>query len=231
MTSSELTKEQAGLRRATLMGIVAGLRSQTPLGVMARAVDHGEIAPPAGALGRLLRSPQGRRVLKLSALGEVIVDKTPLARSRVSPKNLLGRLGFGALAAATLAQTQGTPVVPAALRGAAGAGLGSVAGFTFRIVAGRVTGLPDLLVALAEDAVAVGLARSAINPGAIADLAAEQDDATIDTTTSAEPPAPSTVQATIPAPPPPPTIDTPAAAPPGEGEAGTEAPTAPVPSA
>ncbi len=187
MATVTITPRQAGLRRAALMGIVAGLRSQMPLGLLARAVDQGEVTPPAGALGILLRSRQGRRILKLSALGEAIIDKTPLPPNRLRPKPLLGRLGFGALAAATLAQTQGTPVIQAALRGAAGAGLGSVAGFVFRTVGGRVTGFPDLIVALAEDTIAVGLARSAIQPDALAEMARELD------------PAPATARPTRPA--------------------------------
>lgn len=174
MTTDTITPEQAGqagLRRAALMGVVAGLRSQMPLGVLARAVDQGEVTPPTGVLGILLRSPQGRRVLKLSALGEAIIDKTPLPPNRLRPKPFIGRLGFGALAAATLAQTQGTPALQAALRGAVGAGIGSICGSLFRTGAGRLTGFPDLVVALVEDTIAVGLARSAIQPDALAEMA------------------------------------------------------------
>lgn len=206
MASNPLTKEQAGLRRAALMGFAAGLRSQIPLASLARAVAQDEITAPSGPLGTPLRSKRGRQILLVAAVGEAIVDKTPLASSRLKRGALLGRLGSGAISAATLAQTQGTPVTGAAIRGAAGAGIGSVIGYLFRVVGGRITGLPDLIVALAEDTIAIGLARSAIRPEAIAELAAEQTDATA---------AP----------------DPPTAAPPGDGEPGTEDPTAPPPSA
>jgi uncharacterized membrane protein len=206
VASNPLTKEQAGLRRAALMGFVAGLRSQIPLASLARAVGHGEIAAPSGPLGAPLRSERGRQILLVAAVGEAIVDKTPLALSRLKRSALLGRLGSGAISAATLAQTQGIPVGSAAIRGAAGAGIGSVIGYLFRTVIGKATGLPDLVVALAEDAIAIGLARSAIRPEAIAELAAEQAE-------SAAPPGP------------------PAVAPPDDGEPGTEGPTVPPPSA
>ena len=188
MTPDTISAEQAGLRRAALMGAVAGLRSQMPLFLLARAVAQGELKPPSGLLGTPLRSKRGHQILLLSAVGEVIGDKLPLTPSRLSKRPFLGRLGFGALSAATLAQTQGIPVVQAALRGAVGAGIGSVVGYAFRVVAGRVTGLPPLVVALAEDAIAIGLARSAIHPDALAEMAAEMETASPATATLADQP-------------------------------------------
>jgi len=173
VTPDTITPEQAGLRRAALMGAVAGLRSQMPMVALSRAVALGEVKAPSGLLGMPLRSKRGRQILLLSAVGEVIGDKLPFTPSRLSRKPFLGRLGFGALSAATLAQTQGTPVIQAALRGAVGAGIGSIVGYAFRIVVGRVTGLPNLVVALAEDAIALGLAQSAIRPEALAEMAEE----------------------------------------------------------
>jgi uncharacterized membrane protein len=213
-----MTNEQAGLRRATLAGVVAGLRSQAQLAMLARSIDDGETAPPSGPLGRLFGSPQARRAIQVAAVGETIVDKLPFTPSRLKPGPFLGRLGFGALSAAALAQTQQTPVVPAAIRGVGGAAIGSVGGYLFRTVIGKATGLPNLVVALAEDAIAIGLARSAIRPESLAELAAEQDGPSPTLATSAPPPAP-------------PTADTPAAPPPGDGDPGTEDPTAPIPSA
>lgn len=205
MAPDTISAEQAGLRRAALMGAVAGLRSQVPMALLARAVAQGEVKAPSGLFGTPLRSTRGRQILFVSAVGEAIGDKLPFAPSRLGRQPFLGRLGFGAISAAALAQTQGTPVVQAALRGAAGAGMGSVAGYAFRIVAGRVTGLPDLVVALAEDAVAVGLARSAIRPEALAEMAEEMETATPPT-----PPAPTAEPNPAPAPA---TLDTQSVAP------------------
>ena len=61
MASNTITNEQAGLRRATLAGVVAGLRSQAQLAMLARSIDEGETAPPSGPLGRLFGSPGARR--------------------------------------------------------------------------------------------------------------------------------------------------------------------------
>ena len=217
MTDSALTKEQAGLRRAALMGFVAGLRSQVPLASLARAVAQGEITAPSGPLGKTLRSKRGRQILLAASIGEAIVDKTPLASSRLKRSALLGRLGAGAIAAATLAQTQGTPVAGAAIRGAAGAGIGSVIGYLFRVVGVRVTGLPDLFIALAEDTIAVGLARTAIHPEAIAELAAERAETTA--STASPTPKPDLSNA-----------DSPTSDLPGEGDSSAESQTAPIPS-
>ena len=218
MTGTELTTEQAGLRRAAVAGVVAGLRSQAQLAMLARAIDQGEIKPPSGPIGRLFGSPQARKAIQLAAVGESIVDKLPFTPSRLKPTRFLGRLGAGAVSAVALAQTQQTPIVPAAIRGIGGAAIGSIGGYLFRVTAGKVTGLPSIVVALVEDAVAIGLARSAIRPEAIAELAAEQN-ATSATRAASTPPRAS------------PTTDTPASAPPDDGDPDTADPNAPPPSA
>lgn len=240
MRSNALSNEQAGLRRAALAGVVSGLRSQTQLAMLARSIDEGETAPPSGQLGALFRSPAARRALQIAAVGEAIVDKLPIAPSRLKPLPFLGRLGFGAVSAAALAQTQQTPVVQAAIRGAGGAAIGSVGGYLFRTVIGKASGLPAPLVALVEDAIAVGLARSAIRPEALSELASEQTeqaermqqteqveqvDQVLPTSSATTNAAPATSEPPAQAP------EDPTATLPDAGEAGTEAPTAPPPSA
>jgi uncharacterized membrane protein len=145
-----------------LLGFVAGLRSQLPNAVLAAR----GLEPTSGPLA-LLGSPAGRRAAYLAAVGEIVADKLPATPSRVSPGPLIGRLVSGALAGATLASARGArgrALVLPTLVGGAGAYAGSWAGYAARRQAVRDGGLPDIVVAVVEDAAAVGLAAVALPP-------------------------------------------------------------------
>ena len=148
--------------RVAQLGIVAGLRSQLPFALLALAASRGEFAATGVAPLSVLRKPAVLPVLGLLAAGEFVGDKLPITPSRLAPGPLIGRLAIGAAAGAAVAAEAGRSVgIPAAL-GGAGAGLGSFAGYRFRSVMGRVTGLPDLVPALLEDVLAVVLGVAAV---------------------------------------------------------------------
>ncbi len=99
------------------------------------------------------------------AVGELIADKLPATPARTVPPALLFRGISGGFAGRTLAlsrhaadRTAGT------VAGAFGALIGAYAGLALRGAVGRWTRLPDPLVALAEDAVAIGGAIAASRP-------------------------------------------------------------------
>jgi uncharacterized membrane protein len=143
--------------RVAQLGVVAGLRSQLPFALLALATRRGEFAADRDAPLGLLRKPASLPVLGLLAGGELVGDKLPMVPSRVSPGPLIGRVAIGAAAGAAVAGEAGRAVgLPAAL-GGAGAALGSLAGYQFRTKLGRATGLPDAALAVAEDALALGL--------------------------------------------------------------------------
>ena len=80
-------------------------------------------------------------------------------------RGLVARVVSGALAGAMLASATGVRggrLALPALAGAGGAYLGSWGGFAARRALGTGTGLPDPVVAVAEDLVAVGLAAVAV---------------------------------------------------------------------
>lgn len=95
--------------------------------------------------------------LCLSAAGEVVADKLPVAPGRLEAGPLGGRLFFGALAGSMLSRDRGAPIAGGAALGAVGALAGSYAGYHARRYLGRSTGLPDALWAGVEDVAAVGL--------------------------------------------------------------------------
>ena len=95
-------------------------------------------------------------VFSLLAIGELIADKLPFIPGRTQPGPLGARIVFGALCAAALCLSGGASLLLGAILGGAGGIAGAFAGYNYRRWLSRGAKLPDLLIALLEDVVAVG---------------------------------------------------------------------------
>jgi uncharacterized membrane protein len=149
--------------RALLAGVASGLRSSTPLGVM--AAERNDASFRAGwKEWPVFRSDIGRVVLQLSWLGEVVVDKTPVAKPRTEPGSLIGRGVSGAIAGMAVGTERKDPGARLAgtTAGILGSIAGSLGGYAYRTKTAKATGLPDLPLALVEDIAAYALARKGI---------------------------------------------------------------------
>lgn len=159
------------------LGVTAGMRSQIPLALLAfrvhRAAVNNSLAPPL----HLLRRRGVVIGLGLSAVGEVVGDKLPVVPSRLRPGPLAGRLGFGGVAGGVLARGAGDSAWLGGALGALGALSGSLAGYTARAQAHRVTGLPDSLFAVLEDGIALTVGLLALSRWPTADESASSPDA------------------------------------------------------
>ena len=143
--------------RSLLMGVLSGSRSMTPLAMLAVYRDRGDWGD-----WPVLRSQAGRAALVLAAVGELVGDKLPMAPSRTTPGPLLARVATGAITGAAL----GTLAGPGGWRqgaalGAVGAVVGSFAGSGFR-AGGAAIGVPDVVLALVEDAVTVASSAAVV---------------------------------------------------------------------
>ena len=149
--------------QAAGLGVVAGMRSQLPLALLALGAGRRRFAVEAdGPLG-LLRSPVAQRLLVLSAVGEFVGDKLPFVPSRLKPGPLFGRMLFGGLAGAAIAvEARRSPALGAVI-GAGGAVLGTQAGYRARVALGESTGLPDPVWGVAEDAASVALGMAVVH--------------------------------------------------------------------
>jgi uncharacterized membrane protein len=145
------------LRTAAGLGAVSGLRSMQGLAWLSRALAERGPAPGASHLERLLSHDLVAGTLALAAAGELAADKHPSIPSRTDPAPLLARVAAGA-AVGSVAAGRNHPLL-GALMGAGCAVAGTYAGWLLRREVGRATPLPDMAVALAEDALAVSLAR------------------------------------------------------------------------
>jgi uncharacterized membrane protein len=149
------------LGAAAGLGAVSGLRSMQGLAWVSRALAGRRPARGAGPVERLLSRDLVAGTVALAAAGELAVDKHPSAPDRIQASSLLVRAAAGAVVG-RVAAGRSRPWLGAWV-GATCALAGAYAGWFLRREAGRVTPLPDLAIALAEDAMAVGLARRMVN--------------------------------------------------------------------
>jgi uncharacterized membrane protein len=156
--------EPLDLLRATALGFATGLRSLMPLALLAgRAEDEGVDIADGGWVLDALQSKWVVAGLRLAALGEVVADKLPFAPSRVDPLPLAARVVLGGTTAGLTSLSEGRASDVGATFGAIGAVIGSFIGYEVRSRLTRRLGLPDLVVALGEDALALSLARWALS--------------------------------------------------------------------
>ena len=150
------------LGTAAGLGAVSGLRSMQGLAWLSRSLaDRPRPARGAGQVERLLSHDLVAGTLALAAAGELAVDKHPSAPDRIQASSLVARAAAGAVLG-SVAAGRSRQLLGACV-GAGCAVAGAYAGWFLRREAGRVTPLPDLAVALAEDALAVSLARHLVS--------------------------------------------------------------------
>ena len=150
---------------AFAIGVVAGLRSMTAPAAVAWAACFGWLRLEGTPLA-FLGSPAARYVLLALMLGELVADKLPFTPSRTRPAPFAGRILAGGLAGAALAASLTGALVIGAVAGSLGAVAGTLGGYQARTRLVRALKVPDYVVAVAEDVVAVGGALLIVAAGA-----------------------------------------------------------------
>jgi len=140
---------------AFALGMVAGLRSMTAPAAVAWGAHLGWLTLEGTPLA-FLGSVAARYILLAAMLAELVADKLPFTPSRILPGPFVGRIVAGGLVGAALATGVGQSLPLGALAGALGAVAGTLGGYKVRTSLVPALGVPDYVVALAEDVVAVG---------------------------------------------------------------------------
>jgi uncharacterized membrane protein len=140
---------------AFLIGCVCGLRSMTAPAVVAWGAHMGWLHLDGSWLA-WLANKISLAVFSLLAIAELIADKLPFIPRRTQAGPLGARIVFGAICGAALCLSGGASQVLGAILGALGGIAGAFAGYNYRRWLSRGAKVPDLLVALLEDLVAVG---------------------------------------------------------------------------
>jgi uncharacterized membrane protein len=140
---------------AFLIGIVAGLRSLTAPAVVSWAAHRNWIDlhnTPLSFMGSTVTVS----IFVLLALVELVADQLPSTPSRTKPVGLIARIVLGGLSGACVAVAGAQSIVIGALLGAVGGVAGAFAGYEVRTRLVRALKVPDLVIAVLEDAVAIG---------------------------------------------------------------------------
>ena len=140
---------------AFMMGVVAGLRSMTPLAAVAWAANMGRLHLEQTWLAWFGHSLTAY-IATVLAVCEWIADKLPRTPSRKKPGPFIWRILVGAVCGAALGVPDG--LIGGALSGAIGAVAGTLGGYEFRARLVKAIGGRDLPIALLEDAIAIGTA-------------------------------------------------------------------------
>jgi uncharacterized membrane protein len=137
------------------IGLVTGLRSLTGPALVCWAAHLGWLDPGDSRLA-FMGSTVATYAFSVLAVGELIADKLLFIPNRILPGPLFGRIVLGALSGATLSVAAGDSGALGAVLGGVGGVAGGFAGYHARAGLVKKVGMPDFVVALIEDLVAVG---------------------------------------------------------------------------
>jgi uncharacterized membrane protein len=140
---------------AFLIGVVAGLRSLTAPAVVSWAARRNWLNLHNTHLS-FMGSTAAVVIFTLLAVVELVADQLPSTPSRLKPPGLIARIILGGLSGAGVAAAGTQSMVFGAALGVAGAIVGAFAGYKVRTGLVKALKVPDLVIALLEDAVAIG---------------------------------------------------------------------------
>jgi uncharacterized membrane protein len=135
------------------IGAVAGLRALTAPAILAWASERRLIRLGSSPFATLISGKASRRITHF-ALAELVADKLPFTPSRLNATPLASRIILGSICGATIYGSEKRPLLEGAVLGSLGAIAGAFAGYHVRKRLSR--DMPDLGVAILEDAFAIG---------------------------------------------------------------------------
>ena len=140
---------------AFLIGVVCGLRALTAPAVTAWAAHLQWLNLAASPL-KFMASIITVTIFTLLACVELVTDQLASTPARTKPAGLVPRILLGGLCGATVASAGGQSLALGAVLGAVGGIVGAFAGYEVRTRLVKALGVPDFVIAVLEDAVAIG---------------------------------------------------------------------------
>jgi uncharacterized membrane protein len=140
---------------AFAIGVIAGLRSLTAPAVVCWAAHLKWInlqETPLAFMGAAVTT----YIFTALAVLELITDKLPKTPSRKKPGPLVARFVTGGLSGAAICVAAHQSLILGAVLGGLGGVVGAFVGYAARTGLVRALKVPDFVIALLEDAVAVG---------------------------------------------------------------------------
>jgi len=136
------------------LGFVGGLRSMTAPAVVAWAAAMGWMRLGNSPLA-FMGSRWAVAIFTVAALGEFVADLLPIAPARTKPFPLSARIIVGLFTGASVAFAGGFALWFGMLWGALGAVAGAFGGYRARVGLVRKLRVPDAVIAIPEDILAV----------------------------------------------------------------------------
>jgi uncharacterized membrane protein len=140
---------------AIAIGIIAGLRSMTAPAAVSWAAHLNWINLHNSKLA-FFGSSAATYILSALAVAELVADKLPKTGKRTAAGPLMARIVTGALSGATLCVAANVSAVLGAILGAIGALAGTFGGYQIRHRLVEGLKVPDFIIAIIEDIIAVG---------------------------------------------------------------------------
>ncbi len=140
---------------AFLLGVLTGLRSMTGPAVLAWAAHRNWLNLHNTSLS-FMTTTTAMVIFLLAAAAELVADQLPSTPSRTKPPGLIARIVFGGLCGAGIALAGSQLLSVGAIAGIVGALVGTYAGHEARVRLVRSLGVPDFVIAILEDIVAIG---------------------------------------------------------------------------
>jgi uncharacterized membrane protein len=143
-----------GLLLAFGIGFIAGLRSLVTPAVVAWAVHRGWLNLQGTSLSFLGSTP-AVATFTILAVVELVTDQLPSTPARTKPPGLIARILLGGLSGAAVALAGRQSVAIGCALGAVGGVVGAFVGYQVRTGLVRALKVPDFVIAVLEDLVAV----------------------------------------------------------------------------
>jgi uncharacterized membrane protein len=136
------------------IGVIAGLRSLTAPAVVAWAAHRGWLNLHATSLS-FMGATAAVAIFTILALAELVADQLPSTPARTKPPGLIARILLGGLSGAAVALAGGQSAAVGCALGAIGGVVGAFAAYRVRSGLVRALKVPDFVIAVLEDLVAV----------------------------------------------------------------------------
>ncbi len=136
------------------IGIIAGLRSLTAPAVVAWAALRGWLNLHGTSLS-FMGSTAAVAIFTVLAVVELVADQLPSTPARTKPPGLIARILLGGLSGAAIALAGGQSAAVGACLGAVGGIVGAFVGYQVRTRLVQALKVPDIVIAVLEDLVAI----------------------------------------------------------------------------
>ena len=136
------------------IGIIAGLRSLTAPAVVAWAAQRGWLSLHGTSLA-FMGSTAAVAIFTVLAVVELVADQLPSTPARTKPPGLIARILLGGLSGAAIALAGGQSAAVGACLGAVAGIVGAFVGYQVRTRLVQALKVPDIVIAVLEDLVAI----------------------------------------------------------------------------